>query len=543
MQGLCRRAIISSHQVVRALSTTTFTNQSDEDTGRNQQPTLGGRGQITAKRDDDKQNQHNHQDSSKSFSQLSGAINFEQVRQRTTDGYTWPNLYDEAHEMMMASFISYPITFLLREARAGRLKNSEAILEQFKATNDNNVSISLGPQDFIDIVRDNMDYIATNYPLGSPEFGWYSVFEMYNKLNNLAPNHDDIQLIEFDDKQETHRLVYGIGINKRLKRITVIFRGTYAQDTRDWVRNLQFGLVDVPLPSVVLEDDDDPITTTTTTTTNPSSTATSTTNYNNNDKNNNNKLTQLFVHQGIYEYLFHNSERGLDYPRERYEEILGNILSCLDQVEYHNYKVFVTGHSLGGALALLLAFFAAAEERLPKPVTCVSLGSLLVGDAAFQQAFERLERKGWIRHLRITNQHDPVPCLPPFTWYKPVGMHLRLLADQTTTDNNGSGDNNKYSMNNNLNGHQQGSMVGYQLEHATRTNDASISAGVPPINTFSALWESYQAAGSLEQLQAPHFIPEYLRRLEREKSRLQSLSLNECYRNPDYVGPNFSTRL
>ena len=402
----------------------------------------------------------------------------------------------------VAAFVSYPITFILREARAGRLRNSEAVLERLKASTDDNMGTALGPHDFVEIVRDNMDYIATHYPLGSKEFGWYSVFQQYDQMDQ--EHAKEIQLMEFDDRQETHRLVYAIGVNKRLKRITVIFRGTYAQETRDWVRNLQFGLVEVPLPSVVLDHSSSKADSTTSSAT----------------------TTQLLVHQGIYEYLFHNSERGLDYPRERYEEIMGNILTCLNREEYRDFKVFVTGHSLGGALALLLSFFAAADARIPKPVTCVSLGSLLVGDAAFQQAFARLEQVGWIRHLRITNEHDPVPCLPPFTWYKPVGMHLRLLdqpSSSTTTTTTSQNDMPQ----------------GHYLQHASHVDHVRM----PPINSFTSLWQSYQATGSLENFQAPHQVSEYLRRLEREKSFLQGQFLNECYRHPNHVGPDFVTRL
>ena len=113
--------------------------------------------------------------------------------------------------------------------------------------------------------------------------------------------------MEFDDKHESKRLVYGIAVNKPLKRITVIFRGTYAENTRDWYRNLQFGLVQVPLPEAARDQsstENDPL----------------------EDTSN-----KLFVHRGIYEYLLRNSERGTEYPRERYEEILSHILNCVDQ--------------------------------------------------------------------------------------------------------------------------------------------------------------------------------------------------------------------
>lgn len=71
----------------------------------------------------------------------------------------------------MASYVSYPITFLLREARAGRLKHSDRILEKFRAGTDGDMSTALHPSDFLEIVRGNYDYMAANYPVGSRQFG------------------------------------------------------------------------------------------------------------------------------------------------------------------------------------------------------------------------------------------------------------------------------------------------------------------------------------------------------------------------------------
>ncbi len=389
----------------------------------------------------------------------------------------------------VAAFISYPITFILREAKAGRLKHSDQVMQKLKAANDGDMTTAICPSVFVDIVRDNLDYIATKYSAGNEEFGWYSVFQLYQQMTKNHP--DDIELKEFDDKNDSTRLVYGIGVNKPLKRITVIFRGTYAEQTRDLARNLQFNMVEVPLPNAM--------TSTTTTECDPIPSKTS---------------TNLFVHRGIYEYLLHNSERGSDYPRERYEEILGHILACLK--EYPDYKLFITGHSLGGALALLLAFYTACDDRIPKPVTSVSIGSLLVGDQGFRSAFEGMEKMGWIRHLRISNQHDPVPNFPPFTWYKPVGMHLNLMHGR-----------------------------GFELIHASREEDAQmLSGGRGIVSTINRILQSYQEAGhNLDLFLGWHMIPAYLRRLERNKDALKALSLNECYRSPNYVANGFITRL
>jgi pimeloyl-ACP methyl ester carboxylesterase len=252
-----------------------------------------------------------------------------------------------------------------------------------------------------------------------------------------------------------------------------MFRGTYADGTSDWKRNLQFNQLKVPLPDALGDSQED---------------------------------TTIYFHRGCFEYLFRNSDRDPSYPKERYEEILNNILDCLKL--YPDYKVFISGHSLGGALALLVAFYASADVRLPKPVTCVSVGSLLIGDEHFGRAFQRLEALGWIRHLRITNDNDPVPYLPPFSWYRPVGMHLRLF--------------------------QKG---GYSLSHAAATRNES-----PENSTWRFLWQAVRESPSVAEFLEPHYVSEYLRRLEKEKQSLTGMTLNDCYRDPKFVG-DFKTRL
>lgn len=105
-------------------------------------------------------------------------------------------------------------------------------------------------------------------------------------------------------------------------------------------------------------------------------------------------------------------------------------------------QLYVTGHSLGAALATLFAFGCASAPKalIPKPVTCFSIGSPYVGDESFQAAHQLLEGQGYLRHLRVTNHKDMIPLHPKmsFTWrlfdrsahvgapFKHVGMNLRL---------------------------------------------------------------------------------------------------------------------
>lgn len=67
--------------------------------------------------------------------------------------------------------------------------------------------------------------------------------------------------------------------------------------------------------------------------------------------------------------------------------------------------IWITGHSLGGALALLATV---SLDRAGIPVRgTITLGQPRVGDLTFKRAFGGRERV-----YRITNQGDPVPLVP-----------------------------------------------------------------------------------------------------------------------------------
>ncbi len=82
--------------------------------------------------------------------------------------------------------------------------------------------------------------------------------------------------------------------------------------------------------------------------------------------------------------------------------------------DYPEYSLFTTGHSLGGALATLFAFEAACLKRseIPTLITCINFASPKVGNIHFSRAIDYLEELGALRHVRVTNQSDPVPRLP-----------------------------------------------------------------------------------------------------------------------------------
>ena len=101
-------------------------------------------------------------------------------------------------------------------------------------------------------------------------------------------------------------------------------------------------------------------------------------------------------------------------------------------------SITVTGHSLGGALAILTAY-EIAERGINKqtnkngsveaiPVAVFSYGSPRIGDAVFKRRFEELQLKA----LRVVNVQDMVPksiggIHPPWSEsYKHVGVELQV---------------------------------------------------------------------------------------------------------------------
>ena len=87
-------------------------------------------------------------------------------------------------------------------------------------------------------------------------------------------------------------------------------------------------------------------------------------------------------------------------------------------------RIWFTGHSLGGALAVL------AADRLAPVASAYSYGCPRVGDRDFAQAYRA-------RHYRIVNRSDMVPMVPPPGIYKHAGEFVYLDGNnELRTDTN-----------------------------------------------------------------------------------------------------------
>ncbi|KAL7539280.1 hypothetical protein ACHAXR_009144, partial [Thalassiosira sp. AJA248-18] len=96
--------------------------------------------------------------------------------------------------------------------------------------------------------------------------------------------------------------------------------------------------------------------------------------------------------------------------------------------------IFITGHSLGGALASIFAVSAACRDDIPKPVKCITHAQPLVGDKRLLQSVRKLEESKNLLLLRTRNSEDGVPAVPAFSTkpnftYTHIGMELKMYDD------------------------------------------------------------------------------------------------------------------
>jgi hypothetical protein len=112
----------------------------------------------------------------------------------------------------------------------------------------------------------------------------------------------------------------------------------------------------------------------------------------------------------------------------------------LAEKENDGYELFITGHSLGGALCQLLSYELAAygeigeKDPFPLPIRAISFASPQIGNKeGFAQAYQALEKAGRVRHLRVTNKGDVVPEAPFGYHYAQTGVNVHVKEKEPAT--------------------------------------------------------------------------------------------------------------
>ncbi|KAJ1435027.1 Alpha/Beta hydrolase protein [Ochromonadaceae sp. CCMP2298] len=110
-----------------------------------------------------------------------------------------------------------------------------------------------------------------------------------------------------------------------------------------------------------------------------------------------------------------------------------DLMDCIDRLlgSHPLLDVYVTGHSLGGALATLFGYLLArspaVEGRIGR-VTVVSFASPRVGNAGWRRAFDSTQG---LAHYRVVNNRDLITATPSLL-YKHTGTVLHLTNSPTT---------------------------------------------------------------------------------------------------------------
>jgi hypothetical protein len=304
-----------------------------------------------------------------------------------SDTYNYPSLYEEADEMLQVALLIYTMTDLraLAKKKKTTLINPELVLT---------LPLRLGT--CLRMIEDNLDLIKQYF--GDEDHALtmaalQSIQDRYDKhsiqssgsnnsthwLNPFASGavegvEVDMQpsLIWFGDERPDKDLVYAVGVDPIRKRVTVAFRGSVTSS--DFLADASITLN--RQENIVFPDQG-----------------------------------KIGIHNGFYDYLLKERKGG----ENKFQEIMKHVSELFEDSErQETFRLYVTGHSLGGALATLFSFYAAASDdySIPKPVTCVSVASPRVGEGLFQRAFMSLEEQGKLRHLRIANDGDPVTLMP-----------------------------------------------------------------------------------------------------------------------------------
>lgn len=290
----------------------------------------------------------------------------------------WQNMFEEASDLLAVSILIYGIAECRKLVRLGKMTLQAPKL-----------SLPVSIADAAHQLALHLDQIKR---LLEPESfhlymtGTNAIVDKYMAIAVASDDTDPSMIVVFDDENEERELVYSIQVNTKQRRITVAFRGSVT--LRDMVIDSKAALVQIPNPV--------------------------------------NPGTTIGIHNGFRDYLYGKQSRqpgasGNGQGR-KIDTILDQLFAVIDM--YPGYCIAITGHSLGGSLATLLALELGAiqDHRILDPITCITFAAPRVGNFAFAHAFQSLERCRRIRCLSVANDKDIFPQIPRRGTKNPCGI-------------------------------------------------------------------------------------------------------------------------
>jgi hypothetical protein len=245
-------------------------------------------------------------------------------------------------------------------------------------------------------------------------------FQQGTVMNNLLES--GIEVVWFSDMSQ-YDVVYGICVQREEERVTLVFRGTVSFFYRLFPCHIFHALMVCSSPSgqVNAHNWDMNLKWKTNAYPNPVK------------QNYPGRAAEVSLHSGFALYLLRKRK---DTGISKLQEIFDKIDAIGKELTPHGkYKLSITGHSLGGALATLCGFYIAARSRFAHLPTIYvwTFAAPRVGTRAFMDAWQHLERTGRIQHARFSATQDGVPLMPfcnfnmnDMQFYKHVGMRVQL---------------------------------------------------------------------------------------------------------------------
>ncbi len=138
------------------------------------------------------------------------------------------------------------------------------------------------------------------------------------------------------------------------------------------------------------------------------------------------KLVRGLVHAGI---------------AEQFAQVEREVIQAINWHLHQGRKVFVAGHSQGGALATLtvaMMSLYAYQSAGRQPAGLITFGSMRAGDVDFAAYVTAVTDKSQFGHMRFRNNNDIVPLVPPFSaGYVHPGEELYIWPGSMITKNPG----------------------------------------------------------------------------------------------------------
>jgi len=186
----------------------------------------------------------------------------------------------------------------------------------------------------------------------------------------------EARVVWMNDWYPLKDLTYVISVDKLQRRVMVVFRG--AITTQDWKSSFNFRFRSIQNPV---------------------------------KENYEGKKKSLRVFSGLYTYLFRKRK---DTGTTKYDEIANMVHKYGMEHIGQDYKLFVTGYSLGGALTHFFCFQASTDQRFTKngPVKAIAFASPYIGGHSWADAIRHQERSKKLQFVQCRNNSDFVPRFP-----------------------------------------------------------------------------------------------------------------------------------